>query len=232
GISEKLVKIDYSFLGIDLGATPDWQLWSYSGAELAEHIGLFLIPLIAAGLTWAMSAVTQKLNPPADPQAAASTQSMQLMMPIMTLVFAFMMPAALGLYWAMGSLLSIVQEIVLTKHYKSILAVETAEHEAKRAAREAELEAKRKETERLKALNATQENESTSKKKKDARAKAEKERQEREWAQSQSGEEAAYEPSRVGHRKYARGRAYDPDRYTRNETASSEESEETGDKNA
>ncbi|MBQ2329951.1 MAG: hypothetical protein II387_04275, partial [Oscillospiraceae bacterium] len=121
------------------------------------------------------------------------------------------MPAALGLYWAMGSLLSIVQEIVLTKRYKAILAVETAEMDKKRAEREAELEAKRAETERLKAMNATVENESTSKKK-----KAQREKAEREWQEAQSGEES-YEPSRVGHRKYARGRAYDPDRYTRKE---------------
>ena len=65
-------------------------------------------------------------------------------------------------------------------------------------------------------MNATVENESTSKKKKAQREKAEREKAEREWQEAQSGEES-YEPSRVGHRKYARGRAYDPDRYTRKE---------------
>ena len=213
--SENLCPLFYNFLGLDLGATPSWQFWTWETFSW-NNIGLFLIPVIAAALTYATTAVTKKLNPPMDPSQQASGGMLTFLMPIMTLVFAFMMPAALGLYWAMGSLLSIVQEIVLTKRYKAILAVETAEMDKKRAEREAELEAKRAETERLKAMNATVENESTSKKKKAQREKAEREKAEREWQEAQSGEES-YEPSRVGHRKYARGRAYDPDRYTRKE---------------
>lgn len=224
--SDNLRPLFYNFLGIDLGATPNWQFWTWSEVSW-NNIGLFLIPIIAAALTYATSKITQKLNPPLDPSQKSSGGMMTLLMPVMTLVFAFMMPAALGLYWAMGSVLSIVQEIVLTKHYKKVLAVETAEQDRLRAEREAELEAKRAETERLKALNATTENESTSKKKKAQREKAEREKAERDWQDSQSGEEN-YEPSRVGHRKYARGRAYDPDRYSRTADETSEaESEDT-----
>lgn len=227
-LSDKLVKIDYNFLGVDLGATPDWQIWNYDFSDPAKiwpQIGLFLIPILAAGLSYLQSVMSQKLNPSADPQAAATSNSMMMMMPLMTIFFCFMMPGALGLYWAIGSVISIVQELVLTDYYKKQLAVETAESDRRRAAREAELEAKRAETERLKAAGEQTENESTSKKKKALREKQEREKAEREYVEAKTGEEK-YEPSRVGHRKYARGRAYDPDRYTRKEENTEETAEE------
>lgn len=228
-LSDKLVKIDYNFLGIDLGATPNWQIWTYDFSDPAQiwpQIGLFLIPLAAAGLSYLQSVMSQKLNPSADPQAAATSNSMLMMMPLMTIFFCFMMPGALGLYWAIGSVISIVQELLLTDYYKKQLAVETAESDRRRAEREAELEAKRAETERLKAAGEQVENESTSKKKKNLREKQEREKAEREYNEAKSGEEK-YEPSRVGHRKYARGRAYDPDRYTKKVEETEESTEET-----
>ncbi|MBQ4426962.1 MAG: membrane protein insertase YidC [Oscillospiraceae bacterium] len=227
-LSDKLVKIDYNFLGIDLGATPNWQIWTYDFSDPAAiwpQIGLFLIPIAAAGLSYLQSVMSQKLNPSADPQAAATSNSMMMMMPLMTIFFCFMMPGALGLYWAIGSVISIVQELILTDYYKKQLAVETAESDRRRAEREAELEAKRAETERLKAAGEQTENESTSKKKKALREKQEREKAEREYNDAKTGEEK-YEPSRVGHRKYARGRAYDPDRYTRKEENTEETAEE------
>ncbi len=223
--SDNLRPIFFNFLGLDLGATPNWQFWTWSSFSW-QNIGIFLIPVIAAGFAYLQTKLSQKLNPPMDPNQKSGGM-MAMLSPIMTLVFGFMVPSGLALYWGVGIILSIVQEIVLTKHYKKVLAVETAEQDRLRAEREAELEAKRAETERLKALNATTENESTSKKKKAQREKAEREKAERDWQDSQSGEEN-YEPSRVGHRKYARGRAYDPDRYNRSsENGSDAESEDT-----
>ena len=224
--SENLRPLFYNFLGLDLGATPNWQFWTWSSFSW-QNIGIFLIPIIAAALSYAQMKLNQKLNPPMDPNQQSGGGMMMLLGPVMTLIFGYMMPAAMGLYWLIGIVLSLIQEVVLTKHYRKVLAVETAEQDRLRAEREAELEAKRAETERLKALNATTENESTSKKKKAQREKAEREKAERDWQDSQSGEEN-YEPSRVGHRKYARGRAYDPDRYNRSsENGSDAESEDT-----
>lgn len=229
GLSDKLRQIDYSFLGLDLGATPSFKIWEFDWSNtkvLLPQLGLFMIPVVAALLTYLTTAITQKMNPPPDPSTAATTSSMNIIGPLMTLWFAFIMPGALGLYWAMGSVLSIVQEVILTKHYGKIIAAETAERDELRRKKEAELEAKRQETERLRAMNATTENANTSKKKLQAKEKAEKEKQQAEWERQQSGEDEAYEPSRVGHRKYARGRAYDPDRYTRNAVSSDADSEE------
>ena len=64
-----------------------------------------------------------------------------LMMPLMTLVFAFMMPSSMGLYWAAGSLFSCVQDVLLNKHFNKVLDAEDAVNIQRRRAREAELEA-------------------------------------------------------------------------------------------
>jgi YidC/Oxa1 family membrane protein insertase len=240
GITDKLRQINYSFFGIDLGSTPDFKIWNYDWSDSKTWLpalGLFMIPVVAALLTYLTTYVSQKMNPPADPSSAATTSSMNLMAPLMTLWFGFMMPGALGLYWAISSAISIIQDVILTLHYKKVLAAEGAEIEERRRQREAELEKKRKETERLRSMNATTENANTSKKKLQAKEKVEKAKEQAQWEKSQSGEEEEDEPSRVGHRKYARGHSYDPHRYdhnfqnTDNSTASEDSTDSDADAN-
>ena len=62
----KLLNIDYSFLGMNLGSIPDWKIWNFdfSSADILTTIGLFLIPLIAAFLSWASMKISQATNPP------------------------------------------------------------------------------------------------------------------------------------------------------------------------
>lgn len=214
-LSDKLKNIDYSFLGLDLGVVPDWKFWAFdwtNTSKLLPALGLLLIPVIAAFLTWLSTKINVKMNP----NGADAAGSMMLMMPLMTLVFAFWMPAALGIYWAANTLFSIVQDVCLTKHYSKIIAAETAERDALRAKREAELEAKRKEAERLRAENITVRNENISKRRQQSKLKQERTEKAAEWARQNSGEAEDYEPSRVGNRRYARGRAYDPDRFAEN----------------
>jgi len=239
GLSEKLRQIDYTFLGIDLGAQPQWKfLWStdWSNPEVwLPGLGLFLIPIIAAALTFLSSKISQKVNPTANannPQAG-SMKTMLLIMPIITLWFAFMMPAALGVYWIASSFFGIIQDLILNKIFQKKLLEEEAESRARQRAREEELEAKRKETERLRAENATVINKNTSKKKQHIKERTEQENKAAEWEKKQNpGKEKVLEPGQVGTRRYARGRAYDPNRYgeetapAAEETAVSEETEE------
>ena len=96
--------------------------------------------------------------------------------------------------------------------------IEDADRIAREKAREAELEAKRLETEKLRAEGATQVNRNTSKKKQQAYA-AQKEVERRAAEQraakaAKRGESVEGVPeSQVGERRYARGRAYVADRY-------------------
>ncbi|MDR2420491.1 MAG: membrane protein insertase YidC [Oscillospiraceae bacterium] len=221
GISESLKNIDYRFLGIDLGATPRWKLWEFDWSAPEKWLPmvlLFLVPVVTAGITVAQTLITQKISPPpaADGQGASSMnmKSMMLMMPAMMLFFGFAAPAALGIYWSAGSALNILRDIWLTKRYNRLMDIEDEQRLSARAKKEAELELKRRETERLKAENKTALNPSTSKKKRELAEKKEREIKAADWEKKHSGaEEAPEEPSREGTRRYARGRAYDPRRY-------------------
>ena len=219
----KLLDIDYSFLGMNLGMVPKWKIWSFdfSSADIGAQIGLFFIPIIAAFLSWASMKISQATNPPqAGAQAQVSMKTMNLMMPIMSIWICFIMPAALGVYWIANSCFGIVRDVVLTKHYKRKLDIEDAERIAAQKAKEEEMARRREETEQLRAEGATTRNSNTSKKKMQAQQKqidderrAATERAEREARRAQLGIETPENPSQVGKRRYARGRAYDPNRY-------------------
>ena len=231
-LSDKLVNIDYSFLGLNLADTPSLRFW-LNGVTWAS-VGLFLIPIVSALLSWLQMKLSQATSPTANTaaggqQAQQSMQTMNLMMPLLSLWIGFSMPAALGFYWIFNSLLYIVQSLVFNKHFGKVLAEETAQREAKLREREAELERKREETERLRAEGLTKENSNTSKKKQQARQKAELDelrsaaiREERAAKRARRGIVDAEEEkpaSQVGNRRYARGRAYVPDRFTNPEHA-------------
>ena len=239
GITDKLRQIDYNFLGIDLGAVPSFKIWGFNwarvpnGPELGPQLLLFLVPLVAGGLSLAQSLILKKYQPQpvqaADGSATAgSMKMMTYLMPLMSVYFAFIMPAALGIYWAVSSVLQIIQEVVLTKHYTKKMDAEAEIRNRDRAARDAEIERKREETEQLKAENRTELNRSTSKKKLEAAEKSEREAKAAVWAKNNTPpKEEAEEPSRSGNRQYARGRAYMEDRYGQLDDEPVSESDET-----
>ena len=221
-ISDKIQFINYRFLGINLGDMPKIKFWE-NGITWAA-IGLFLIPLISAGLSYLQMVVSQKSSPTAGgaEQSQQQMKMMNLMMPLVSLYICFIMPAALGIYWIFTSLLGIIQDLILNKIYGKQMELERAEREARQRAREAEYERKRQETERLRAEGKTQENTNTSKKKQQARQRAEMDelraaaiRDEKAAKRAAAGiEEEKIPDSQVGNRRYARGRAYVADRFT------------------
>ena len=222
-----LMDINLNFLGVPLGDTPDWRV-IFTGPWTWAAIGLFLIPFISAGLSWVSMKVSTAINPTtADAQSQSMNQSMNLMMPLMSVVFCFMMPAAMGIYWIANSVFGMARDYALTKYYKKQLDIEDAERLAARSQREKELEAKREETERLKAEGKTEVNANTSKKKLQASEKQKSEerkaaiiRDERAARRERLGIKETEKPaSQVGNRRYARGRAYVPDRYENPEAA-------------
>ena len=52
--------------------------------------------------------------------ANSMNKSMNLMMPIMSLVMCFSFPAGLGIYWIMTAVFQIVQNIVMNKYYETV----------------------------------------------------------------------------------------------------------------
>ena len=228
-LDPNLLNIDFSFIGLNLGDQPQWNFFM-NGNWTWAAIGLFLIPFVSAFLSWASMKLSTAINPtPAgqDAQAQATMKSMNLMMPLMSIWICFVMPAAMGIYWIANSVFGMIRDYVLTKIFRKQLEVEEAERAARRSEREKELEAKRLETERLKAEGKTEKNANTSKKKIQANEKqklderkAALDRADRAARRERLGIKEAEKPaSQVGNRRYARGRAYVPDRFTNPEAA-------------
>ncbi len=225
GLSDKLIALDYNFLGLNLGAVPSFQFWAFDWSNVSvwgPQLGLFLIPVISAVASYLSAMVSQKANPQADSAAGGGTmKTMLLIMPIMSLWIGFSMPAALGIYWICNSVFITIQDLILTKYYTRVLDREDEARMAEVREREAELEQKRQETEKLRAEGKTTKNANTSRKRIQAQEKAREEeriaaleRAEKAERRARLGvQEEEKSDSQVGTRMYARGRAYVKDRF-------------------
>ena len=192
--------MNYNFLGLDLTATP----WEYvkSFTFTWAVIGVILIPILAGLSQFVFSKLTMKTQPQADAAGGASMKSMMYMMPLMSVYIAFIMPAALGVYWIAQSVFSLIQEAILNKTFSAKLS---EEEEARFQARQADRQ-RRMEEARVQEQQRKQEEQ----KKKTLREK----QQAAQAAKAVKAAKAATsttEAGRVGDRPYARGRAYKAD---------------------
>ena len=190
----------FHFLGIDLSQVPNLKFW----VEGIAGFGLFLIPIISAGSSVFMSLIMNKTNnlnnTQQNDQVAKTNRTMMLISPLISLWIGFSMPAALSVYWIANNILGLGQELICGKLLKKDY------EKAAEAQRQREIEEKEEE-------------------KRQRREKAEERARQAEEARKNKGKKKAKEPdeekmtpeqreaSRVGIRQYARGRAYDPDRY-------------------
>jgi len=229
---ENLKPMNFNFLGLNLGLQPQWNfLWNnrlhlYGGSWIAGFI-LFLIPIISGALQFFASRLSQKMNPMEAQQQGqgGSMKTMMMIMPLFSVYIGFVTPAALGLYWSIGTILQIAQDIWLTKRYTRIIDAEEAVKNEQRILKEAELEAKRIEAERRKAEGIADRNPNKSKRKKHMSNKQGQIEKAAEWQKKNTPllAKTTENPSRVGDRPYARGRAYDPDRYANAATGDADE---------
>lgn len=219
--SGKLIDMDFSFLGMNLGQQPSFKLWAFDWSDSAvwlPALGLFMIPVVAALLSWLSMKISTSTNPQVDRQAASMNKSMAVVMPLTSILICFTMPAALGVYWIFNSVCGILRDLVLTKIYTKQLDLDDLQRAERQ--KELEIERKREETERQKAAGATAKNKNTSKKKIQANQKQQNderkasiEREERAARRARLGIQDEQPASQVGTRRYARGRAYAPDRF-------------------
>ena len=115
GKFDGLLNVNYNFLGLDLTVMPGdvWKDFFTGGWPV---IGVVLIPFISGALSFLQSKVSMSGNVAAEGNdaAARSNRMMMWMMPLMSLWIGFTLPAALGVYWIVNSLLYAIQEKVLT----------------------------------------------------------------------------------------------------------------------
>ena len=231
-----LAGINFDFLGINLGSVPTFAFWKWEAFDWAT-IGLFLIPLLSAGSQIVQTKIMQKQNNSVitdkngvqdeemakNSQANQTTQSMMLMMPLMSLMIGFSVSAGLSIYWFIGGVVRTIQDVILTARYRKIYDAE----DAIKLQRKMELDAIEAEKERIRAerraANPEGQTQNTSKKTlqkaEAARLAAEKAAAVREYNAKHGviEEEAPKNEALSGipERPYCKGRAYDPNRYNR-----------------
>ena len=200
---EGWVNVNYHFLNIDLTAQPSSAFGQLSSGVSWTLIGLILIPIISGALSFLLSKISMSQNK-VEGSAAATSKTMMWLMPLMSIYIAFIMPAALGVYWIAQSAFSIIQEAVLGKFYTNKLQ---SEEEAHYQAREADRKRRMEEAK----VRQEQQRQQTAQKQslKDKRRAA----QEAKAAKAKKAATSTTEAGRVGDRPYARGRSYREDRY-------------------
>lgn len=195
------INVNYNFLGLDMAANP-WDSVTQFAFSWAV-IGMILIPILAGGSQILLTKITMKHQPQTDP-SAASANRMMMFMPLFSIYIAFMMPAALGLYWIAQSAFSAVQEFLMGRFFnKKLEEEENARYEARQAER-------KKKMEEAKVLQEQQRQQTAQKQTLKEKQQAAREAKAAKAAKAAS---STTEAGRVGDRPYARGRAYKPDRY-------------------
>ena len=123
--------INMKFLGFwDLSKVPSWHFQEIASDPMT-YIPLLLIPILCAVTTYISLRISSQIqkgnyannqqNKQASPQGQAMQKSMTWIFPLFTLFLAFSVPAALGLYWFIGYIIQILQQVFITRRlYKKM----------------------------------------------------------------------------------------------------------------
>ena len=138
--------IRFNFLGMNLAQEPSFSaiIGLLSGVVPPfSTMMLWLIPAASGASAFASSRI---MNPqpkvdknvilaenekPQEKAGANTMSSMTKIMPIFSVVFAFTLPAGVGLYWTISNIIQIVQHFVIKNHIKIDISLEELEGEMK-----------------------------------------------------------------------------------------------------
>ncbi len=117
--------INFNFLGLDLSNAPSAAFSKIMALDFSNWgvIALLAIPVLAVIGSLVQMKITQaqsgqsKNSGDAANQAAQTSKIMNLMMPVMTGFFTITLPAGLGLYWIISSVVQIVQQLALNYYF-------------------------------------------------------------------------------------------------------------------
>ncbi len=114
-----------SFLGLNIANSPSYMLRdAISTGTYVMVVAALMIPFLAAFTQW----LNVKLMPQPETKGnngqpdtmAASMKTMNMMMPIMSAIFCFTLPAGMGVYWVAGAVVRSIQQILINKHIDKI----------------------------------------------------------------------------------------------------------------
>lgn len=95
--------------GLDMTAIPHWK----DGKIVLIPIFSLLTSLASSGI----SMLIQKKTNPAMAQQTASMVAMMLMMPFFSFYITFKVPAAVGFYWIISNVVSLLQQLFIAKFF-------------------------------------------------------------------------------------------------------------------
>lgn len=125
------------FLGVNIGYSPKDTIFSqigintlgelfkrqadFSNANFWVILVSILIPVLAALTQWigvklAPTAQNDNQNSQEENPMMASMKTMNTVMPIMSAVFCFTLPAGMGLYWIIGAVIRCIQQVAINKY--------------------------------------------------------------------------------------------------------------------
>ena len=147
--------VDLHFLGMDLTMTPAWNPKLYI-QDPKTYFPLLIFPILVLATSIISMELTKVMKPgykeekeakqreknnPArkgqsgtDDTTANTMKFMTWMMPAVMLWTTFTMPAAMGLYWVVGSLMGILTQVIVYYMFTKPYEKKKAEIEAKKEA--------------------------------------------------------------------------------------------------
>ena len=140
-----------NFLGLNISNSPSFIIKdAFSNGAYLLVIGAILIPVLAAATQWIntklMPTQANSGNEQAD-QMAAQMKMMNTMMPLMSAVFCFTLPAGMGIYWIAGAVIRSIQQVILNKHIDKMDINAVIEKNKDKAAKK--MEKKKVQTEKM-----------------------------------------------------------------------------------
>jgi len=128
-----ILNINLNFLGLNMAEVPklgfNWMM---------------IIPILSAGTACLSMWMNMKFSKQMGAQQGQN-KMMMFLSPLMSLWFAFMLPALMGVYWIAQNVFGMVQDYFLSKHYLKVFAEEDALKAEKEARRKAAEEAMKEE---------------------------------------------------------------------------------------
>lgn len=114
--ASKLAGFENSFLGFDLAGVPTLKPengWGFTAVMLV------MLPVLSALINLVSSIVTQAHNKKANPAAAETMNSMNMMLylsPLMTIWIGMSVPAGLSFYWLVNSVLTLLTTLLIYRY--------------------------------------------------------------------------------------------------------------------
>lgn len=123
----ELQGFENTFLGFDLGAQPSLTPATWN----ATAILLAMIPILSGVLQLVLTIITQRHNKKANPsmQSMGAMNIMLYTMPLMSVWIGFAVPAGVGFYWLINSLLSLITTLSLYAYLNPTRMVKINEKE-------------------------------------------------------------------------------------------------------